>query len=454
MNDDVVLCKSLTYDDVSLIADYFDGESRSDLDTSVTLGKQTFNMPVIPANMKCCIDFKLAELLSYNNYFYVLHRFYEYDEIKKWISDNQSLRTISISLGVQQKDFDFIDWYVESGLRIDYITLDIAHGHCKRMKHMLNHIKVQTVDAYVPHIIAGNVMTTDAVEDLVRWGADTIKVGIGPGAACTTKLKTGFHSPMFTTVQNCVPDYTYTRDHISLNDEVMDEVNNCEIKLSFDEKTFAPIIECNLDYLKIINSESYNAIGPEYQRDYIKRVGTRQTFYIDIQSIRDEAKRRHEKCKIKPSIIADGGIRHNGDVAKALVAGADMVMVGSLFTACIDSPAESIHDWGEYDQKLNFNMNMHRLYDGMSDESKSKVVKPEDPSKITAKITHKRYFGSASATNKGHNVNVEGKEIDIECNGLTYLEKISEMKQDLQSSISYSGGSSINDLQWVKYNII
>ena len=106
-------------------------------------------------------------------------------------------------------------------------------------------------------------------------------------------------------------------------------------------------------------------------------------------------------------IIADGGIRCNGDVAKALVAGATMVMAGGLFAACTDSPASVINING---------------------------------------LDHKAYFGSASVENKGHNNNVEGKLNQIPNNGMTYGEKLNEITQDLQSSISYAGGKTLSCL--------
>ena len=106
-------------------------------------------------------------------------------------------------------------------------------------------------------------------------------------------------------------------------------------------------------------------------------------------------------------IIADGGIRCNGDIAKALVAGATMVMAGSMFAACTDSPASLINING---------------------------------------VNHKAYFGSASAENKGHNNNIEGKLNNIPNNGMTYGEKFSEITQDLQSSISYAGGTTLSCL--------
>jgi GMP reductase len=123
----------------------------------------------------------------------------------------------------------------------------------------------------------------------------------------------------------------------------------------------------------------------------------------------------HKSCNMEkiPLIIADGGISNNGDIAKALVAGADLVMCGSVFATCIDSPA---------------------------------IVDPTDPSK-------KLYFGSASKLN-GNLKNVEGKTISLPINGMTYEEKLIEMQQDLSSAISYAGGENLQAFKEVQYGIV
>lgn len=174
---------NLTYEQISFVAKYFDGKNRSDIPTSVTLGGHTFKLPVVPANMKCVIDMELAEKLAYNGYFYVMHRFYSYDEIHFWVGEmNKKNLITSVSVGVGEKDRQFLESIHMSNFKLDYITIDIAHGHCRMMKEMLKFI----TDLFPnpPFIIAGNVMTHQAVHDLRTWGANCVKVGIGPGAAC------------------------------------------------------------------------------------------------------------------------------------------------------------------------------------------------------------------------------------------------------------------------------
>jgi IMP dehydrogenase/GMP reductase len=106
-------------------------------------------------------------------------------------------------------------------------------------------------------------------------------------------------------------------------------------------------------------------------------------------------------------IIADGGIQNIGDIPKALVAGATMVMSGGLFAPCIDSPAKIV------DNK-------------------------------------KQYRGSTSFSAKKENKHIEGKVIDVE-SGITIQEKLEEIKQALQSSISYGGGKDLSCFKKVQY---
>lgn len=119
------------------------------------------------------------------------------------------------------------------------------------------------------------------------------------------------------------------------------------------------------------------------------------------------------KAARKP-IIADGGIRHNGDIAKSIRMGASMVMIGSLFSGHEESPGQDVY------------------IDG---------------------VHYKEYYGSASQYQKGEYVNVEGKKELVEFKG-NIQHTLTEMKQDLQSSISYSGGKDIDALRAVDYVLL
>jgi len=134
---------------------------------------------------------------------------------------------------------------------VDVIIVDTAHGHSLGVLEMVKRIKQRFPDT---RIIAGNVATPQAVEDLIHAGADSVKIGIGPGSICTTRVVTGVGVPQITAIMDCAEMAT----------------------------------------------------------------------------------------KLGIPIIADGGIKQTGDIPKALAAGADSVMIGSMFAGMEESPGEKI----------------------------------------------------------------------------------------------------------------
>jgi GMP reductase len=124
-------------------------------------------------------------------------------------------------------------------------------------------------------------------------------------------------------------------------------------------------------------------------------------------------------------IVADGGVRENGDITKALVAGATLIMAGSMFAACIDAPGESNY--------------------------KSGVFLGSPPKDYKPLPFTKRYHGSASFRQKNENRHVEGFEIELPCNGLTYEQKYQEIRESLSSAMSYGGATKLSDLRNVEW---
>lgn len=310
------------YEDIQLIPAKCVVNSRSECDTSVEFGGRTFRMPVVPANMQTIIDEKIAVFLAENNYFYIMHRFHPEKRID-FIKDMKARGLYaSISVGVKEEEYRFIEQVAEEQLKPEYITIDIAHGHSDAVIRMIQHIKKHLPESFV---IAGNVGTPEAVRELENAGADATKVGIGPGKVCITKIKTGFGTGGW---------------------------------------QLAALRWC-------------------------------------------------AKAASKP-IIADGGIRTHGDIAKSVRFGASMVMIGSLFAGHEESPGETI----ERDGKI-----------------------------------YKEYFGSASEFQKGERKNVEGKKMYVEHKG-SLKDTLIEMEQDLQSSISYAGGRTLQAIRNVDYVVV
>jgi len=178
------------FEEINLIPKLCVVDSRNECDTSIVFGKHKFKLPIVPSNMESVINESLAIKLAQNGYFYIMHRF-DIDVIK-FISNMKKLNLItSISIGVNQDSYNLIDELIGKNLIPDFITIDIAHGHALKMQKILEFIKLKNIQSF---IIAGNVSTKEAVKDLTEWGADAIKVGIGPGSACTTWPSTGFGS--------------------------------------------------------------------------------------------------------------------------------------------------------------------------------------------------------------------------------------------------------------------
>ena len=310
------------YEDIQLVPNKCIVKSRSEIDTRIKFGPMTFNIPVVPANMQTVIDEKLAVWLAQNGYFYIMHRFDE-DERLPFVKrmHDQGLFA-SISVGVKPKEHELIDELAAQNLVPEYITIDIAHGHSDTVIEMIKHIKQAMPGVFV---IAGNVGTPEGVRELENAGADATKVGIGPGKACITKLKTGFGTGGWQLV----------------------------------------------------------------------------------------AVRLCAKAASKP-IIADGGIRNNGDIAKSVRFGASMVMIGSMFAGHEETPGEVVEQYGQ---------------------------------------KYKVYYGSASQYQKGQYKNVEGKKLLVPYRG-HISDTLREMQEDLQSSISYAGGKELMALRKVDYVIV
>lgn len=184
--------KNFDFKDINLIPRLCIVKSRNECDTSVTFGKHKFKLPIYPANMESIINIELAEKFAENGYFYTMHRFLttsqQIDFIKR-MKDKNLL--ISISIGVNFDSYRLLEKLVERDLIPDFITVDIAHGHAIKMQEMLHNIKNSSINSF---IIAGNISTIHAAENLQKWGADAVKVGIGPGAVCITAIQTGFGS--------------------------------------------------------------------------------------------------------------------------------------------------------------------------------------------------------------------------------------------------------------------
>ncbi|HSX11605.1 MAG TPA: guanosine monophosphate reductase [Chlamydiales bacterium] len=186
---------ALTYDDVALVPQFNNIPSRTEPSLESWLTKKLkIGIPLLAANMDTVISEKLAEILIEQGSIPIFHRFTPLEEQEKWVKKFRD-KTF-VSCGIQKLD--------ETRKLLDLgalgVCIDVAHGHSDRMFRHIQELKKTHPDK---EIIAGNVCTAMAYHDLVNAGADAVKVGVGPGAACTTRMVTGFGVPQFSAVQDC-----------------------------------------------------------------------------------------------------------------------------------------------------------------------------------------------------------------------------------------------------------
>lgn len=256
------------YKNVFLYPQYSEITSRSEVDTSVRLTENLkLDTPVISANMDTVTDGNMALEIYKAGAIGAIHRFLSIEQnVKEWQIVKDSGGNAFVSVGVNSESKERAMCLFDAGAR--YFIIDIAHGHSKMMRDMIFWMR-ETFKTDV-YIVAGNIATPQGAQDLFLWGADAVKIGIGPGSVCTTKNVTGTTVPQFSAV--------------------------------FD----------------VCNSHNKEEC---YKLFYNKaHVGN------------------------KPIFIADGGVQEIGDIAKALGAGADLVMCGRLFAGCPEAPGPRINN--------------------------------------------------------------------------------------------------------------
>ena len=329
--------QALTYDDIQLIPNYSEVQSRQQIELTTSISKNwSINIPIVGSCMDTVTEFEMASTLMEMGGVGCIHRFMSIEEQVKQVQKLAAFRETDLSLGhlpimaAVGVVGDYLDRAValeEAGCNI--ILIDVAHGHHSNMEIALKELK-SNLEEYTD-VIAGNIATAEAADDLIAWGADGLRVGIGGGSLCTTRVKTGFGVPNVTSIE-----------------EVVKIADQWEIP-----------------------------------------------------------------------VMADGGIKSSGDIAKALAVGADCVMVGSLLAGTKESPGAIL----------------------------------ETPAGL-----YKRYRGSASletkVTHGQKSRNVEGESTTIPFKGgVKFI--INGLTDGIRSAFSYAGADNIMDY-WVNatYNVV
>ena len=243
--------EALTFDDVLLSPNYSE-VLPSEVSTNTSLSKNLkLNIPILSSAMDTVTESKMAITIAKAGGLGVIHRNLE---INKQIAEIKKVKSKKLLVGAAVGAGPLEIKRAEAILKenVDLIVVDTAHGHTKKVAEIIK--KIKKLKSKKTALCAGNIATADAAKFLINLGVDVIKVGIGPGSICTTRLVAGIGVPQLSAILSAR-----------------------------------------------------------------KGIGNK-----------------------KVTLIADGGIKFSGDIPKALAAGADAVMIGSLFAGTKESPGKII----------------------------------------------------------------------------------------------------------------
>ena len=316
------LREGLAYDDVLLAPQYSDIRSRSEISIAATLtgnGPTThLTLPLIASPMDTVSESEMGIAMWESGAFGIIHR---YNSIERQCSLVDEVivggsANVGAAIGTTGDYLDRARALVGAGVRI--LCVDVAHGHHILMKEALATLRQVFGDGV--HIMAGNVATLEGYNDLVDWGADSVRCNIGGGSICSTRIQTGHGVPGLHTILDCA------------------------------------------------------------------------------KSDRDAP------------IIADGGLRSAGDIVKALAAGADLVMLGSLLAGTDETPCNVI----------NTRNGKFKSYRGMASKD-------------------------AQIEWRGKTASLEGVATTVPCKG-PVGDVLEELARGIRSGLSYSGAHTISEL--------
>lgn len=216
--------KTFTFDDVQIIPKYSDVSSRKVCSTVTSFTKKRYiDIPLIASPMKSICEFEMAYAMWTLGGVGIVHRFNSVDEqvdivnslyrrITSQISefdDRVEHRftnpVIAAAIGSKQKDIFRAKALLQAGANV--LLIDIAHGHHSSMKQILGDLRALKRSLATDldtsfEVIAGNIATPEAAKDLEKWGADALRVGIGGGSVCETRIRTGVGIPQISCLQS------------------------------------------------------------------------------------------------------------------------------------------------------------------------------------------------------------------------------------------------------------
>ena len=315
---------ALTYDDVLLQPQYSEIRSRSDIDIGSDLGRGIkLDLPIFSSPMDTVTGGQMAASIYKLGGAGIIHRYNTIEEQVLEVvsayenSVNSTSPILGAAIGISGDYLERATALLSAG--VDFLCVDVAHGHHIMMKEALENLRNLTSDF---HIMAGNVATLQGVNDLADWGADSVRCNIGGGSICSTRIQTGHGLPGLQTIFECA------------------------------------------------------------------------------QTDRDVA------------IIADGGIRNSGDIVKALAAGADAVMCGSLLSGTTETPGNVFEGADGF---------KYKAYRGMASKE-------------------------AQMSWRGKYSSFEGVSSQVPFRG-TVTKILEDIERGVRSGFSYTGACSLKELQ-------
>ena len=310
--------EALTYNDVLLVPQYSDIRSRVEVSLTSKLGLLQLDLPIIASPMDTITETQMATNMSTLGGLGIIHRYNRVAQQANMVAAAEGVGSrVGAAIGISGDYLERAHAVYEAGA--DVICVDVAHGHHVQMREALVSLRAAFGEGI--HIMAGNVATLEGYNDLVDWGADSVRCNIGGGSICSTRVQTGHGVPGLHTIIDCA------------------------------------------------------------------------------------------RSDRNVPIIADGGIRNSGDIVKALAAGADFVMLGSLLSGTDETPGDV----------LNTRKGKFKAYRGMA-----------------SKDAQIEWRGRASS--------LEGIATTVPYKGAV-ADIIGDLERGIRSGLSYSGARSITELQ-------
>jgi IMP dehydrogenase len=199
-----IMKKYLTYDDVQIVPRYSDIEHRNDCNTITRVTKNVhLEIPLVSSPMDTVTGLEMCRAMDGLGGMGFLHRFQSPEDTAHQIAlfRHQSAQgTIGATIGVTGDYIKLTQMYVDNGAQV--ILIDVAHGHHKLVKRAIRSIKDEVKGTF--DLLVGNIATAEATRDLCEWGADGIRIGVGGGSLCSTRIQTGVGLPMVSSIRDCV----------------------------------------------------------------------------------------------------------------------------------------------------------------------------------------------------------------------------------------------------------